>query len=232
MQSKLNGVRSASPSSQRASKGIGLILKMSHNLEILVNNFIPFLSSPLGVFVFVLIYIFWVSCLLPGSWLSMLSGFLYGTWLGSSVVFVGAFIGAHLTFYLGRTFLKEWAQKKVSNFPKIQIMEKAVKREGLKVILLTRLSPLFPFGLLNFTYGLSEIKVRDFTLGMIGILPGTILYCSLGSLALKISNFGDVLSGRSETSAFVWSLISILSTISVVILILRSTRKINQDSES
>ena len=205
---------------------------MSHNLEILVNNFIPFLSSPLGVFVFILIYIFWVSFLLPGSWLSMLSGFLYGTWLGSSVVFVGAFIGAHLTFYLGRTFLKEWAQKKVSNFPKIQIMEKAVKREGLKVILLTRLSPLFPFGLLNFTYGLSEVKVRDFTLGMIGILPGTILYCSLGSLALKISNFGDVLSGRSETSAFVWSLISILSTISVVILILRSTRKINHDSES
>ena len=205
---------------------------MSHNLESLVNNFIPFLSSPFGILVFALVYVFWVSCLLPGSWLSMLSGFLYGTWLGSSIVFVGAFIGAHLTFYLGRTFLKEWAQKKVSNFPKIQIMEKAVKREGLKVILLTRLSPLFPFGLLNFTYGLSEVKVLDFTLGMIGILPGTILYCSLGSLALKVSSFGDVLSGRSETSSFVWSLISILSTISVVILILRSTRTINQDSES
>ena len=162
----------------------------------------------------------------------MLSGFLYGTWLGSSVVFVGAFIGAHLTFYLGRTFLKEWARKKVSNFPKVQIMEKAVKREGLKVILLTRLSPLFPFGLLNFTYGLSEVKVRDFTLGMIGILPGTILYCSLGSLALKVSNFGEVLSGRSDASSFISSLISIISTILVVILVLRSTRKLNQDSQS
>ena len=203
---------------------------MSQNLEILVNNFIPFLSSSLGILVFALVYVFWVSCLLPGSWLSMLSGFLYGTWLGSLIVFVGAFIGAHLTFYLGRNFLKEWAQKKVSNFPKIQIMEKAVKREGLKVIFLTRLSPLFPFGLLNFTYSLSDVKVLDFTLGMIGILPGTILYCSLGSLALKVSNFGDVLSGRSETGSFIWSLISILSTILVVILILRSTRKINQDS--
>ena len=203
---------------------------MSNNLETLVNNFIPFLSSPFGILVFALVYIFWVSCLLPGSWLSMLSGFLYGTWLGSLVVFVGAFIGAHLTFYLGRTFLKEWARKKVSNFPKVQIMEKAVKREGLKVILLTRLSPLFPFGLLNFTYGLSEIKVHDFTLGMIGILPGTILYCSLGSLALKVSNFSSVLSGRSDTSSFIWSLISILSTILVVILVLRSTTKLNQDS--
>ena len=203
---------------------------MSNQLEILVNNFIPFLSSPLGIFVFVLVYVFWVSCLLPGSWLSMLSGFLYGTWLGSSIVFLGAFIGAHLTFYLGRTFLKEWAQIKLSNFPKIQIMEKVVKREGLKVILLTRLSPLFPFGLLNFTYGLSEVKVLDFTLGMIGIIPGTVLYCSLGSLALKVSNFGDVLAGRSETGSFIWSLISICSTILVVILILRSTRKINQDS--
>ncbi len=184
---------------------------MSNNLETLVNNFIPFLSSPFGILVFALVYIFWVSCLLPGSWLSMLSGFIYGTWLGSSVVFVGAFIGAHLTFYLGRTFLKEWAQK---------------------VILLTRLSPLFPFGLLNFTYGLSEVKVRDFTLGMIGILPGTILYCSLGSLALKVSNFGEVLSGTSDTSSFIWSLISILSTILIVILILRSIRKISQDSNS
>ena len=202
MQSKLNGVRSASPSSQRASNGIGLnSLTMSYNLETLVNNFIPFLSSPFGILVFALVYVFWVSCLLPGSWLSMLSGFLYGTWLGSLVVFVSAFIGAHLTFYLGRTFLKAWAQKKVSNFPKVQIMEKAVKREGLKVILLTRLSPIFPFGLLNFTYGMSEVKVRDFTLGMIGILPGTILYCSLGSLALKVSNFGEVLSGRSDTSS-------------------------------
>ena len=204
---------------------------MSLNLENLVNSLIPFLGSPFGILIFALVYVFWVSFLLPGSWLSMLSGFLYGTWLGSTVVFVGAFIGAHLTFYLGRTFLKEWAQKKVSNFPKVQIMEKAVKLEGLKVILLTRLSPLFPFGLLNFTYGLSEVKVRDFTLGMIGILPGTILYCSLGSLALKVSNFGAVLSGRSDTSSFIWSLISILSTILVVILVLRSTRKLNQDSQ-
>ncbi len=203
---------------------------MTNHLEILVNNFIPFLSSSLGIYVFALVYVVWVSCLLPGSWLSMLSGFLYGTWLGSAVVFVGAFIGAHITFYLGRTLLKEWAQKKLSNFPKIQLMEKAVKREGLKVILLTRLSPLFPFGLLNFTYGLSDVKVFDFTLGMIGILPGTILYCSLGSLALKVSNFADVLSGRSDTGTLISSLISIFSTILVVLLILRSTRIINQES--
>ena len=205
---------------------------MSNNLENLINNFIPFLSSSFGILFFALIYVFWVSCLLPGSWLSMLSGFLYGTWVGSLIVFVGAFLGAHLTFYLGRTFLRKWAQKQVLNFPKVQIMEKAVQREGLKVILLTRLSPIFPFGLLNFTYGLSEVKVRDFTLGMIGILPGTILYCSLGSLALKVSSFGEVLSGRSDTSSFIWSLISILSTILIVILVLRSTRKINQDSQS
>tara|TARA_B100000965_G_scaffold336706_1_gene303165 strand:- start:5700 stop:6320 length:621 start_codon:yes stop_codon:yes gene_type:complete len=203
---------------------------MSHKLEILVNNFIPFLTSPLGIFVFALVYVFWVSFLLPGSWLSMLSGFLYGTWLGSSIVFVGAFIGAHLTFYLGRTFLKEWAQKKISNFPKIKIMEKAVKSEGLKVIFLTRLSPLFPFGLLNFAYGLSEVRLLDFTLGMIGILPGTFLYCSLGSLALKVSSFGDVLAGRSDMSSFIWSLISIVSTILIAILIIRATKKDHQNS--
>ena len=205
---------------------------MTNKLELLINNFIPFLSSYLGIFVFILIYASWVTCLLPGSWLSMLSGFLYGTWLGSIIVFLGAFIGAHLTFYLGRTFLKEWAQNKVLNYPKIKIMEKAVKREGMKVIILTRLSPLFPFGLLNFTYGLSEVKAIDFTLGMLGILPGTILYCSLGSLALKVSSFGEVIAGKSSLNSFIWSLISIFSTILVIVLLLRSSRKIIQDSES
>ena len=205
---------------------------MTERLEILINNLFPFLTSPLGVFIFIFLYVLWVTFLLPGSWLSMLSGFLYGTWLGSLIVFIGAFLGAHLTFYLGRTYLKDWAQKKVSSYPKIQIMERAVKREGVKVIFLTRLSPLFPFGILNFTYGLSEVKVIDFTLGMLGILPGTILYCSLGSLALKVSNFGEVLSGRSSSDSFIWSVISIISTISVVVIILRSIRKINQDFES
>ena len=71
----LNGVRSSSSSSQRASNGIGLIYLqlMTQNIETLVNNFIPFLSSPLGILGFALVYVFWVSCLLPGSWLSMLS---------------------------------------------------------------------------------------------------------------------------------------------------------------
>ena len=75
MQSKLNGVRSSSSSSQRASNGIALIYLqlMTQNIETLVNNFIPFLSSPLGILGFALVYVFWVSCLLPGSWLSMLS---------------------------------------------------------------------------------------------------------------------------------------------------------------
>ncbi len=205
---------------------------MISNVDLFINNLSPFLISPLGVFIFIVLYALWVTCLLPGSWISMLSGFLYGTWLGGLIVFLGAFLGAHLTFYLGRTFLKDWAQKKVSTFSKIQSIEKAVSREGRKVVFLTRLSPLFPFGLLNFAYGLSDVKVLDFTLGMLGIIPGTILYCSFGSLALKISNFGDILSGRSNADSFIWSLISIISTILVVSLILRSTKKIYQDSES
>ena len=206
--------------------------EMIINLDLFIDKCSPFLMSPLGILIFIVFYALWVTCLLPGSWLSMLSGFVYGTWFGSLIVFLGAFLGAHLTFYLGRTFLKDWAQKKVSTFSKIQSIEKAVSREGSKVVFLTRLSPLFPFGLLNFAYGLSDVKVLDFTLGILGIVPGTILYCSLGSLALEISNFGDVVSGRSTTDAFIWSLISIISTILIVILILRSTKKISQDSES
>ena len=85
----------------------------------------------------------------------MLAGALYGTWLGSALVFVGACLGAVVVFLLGRSWLRDWALQRLDRFPKLQAVERAVSKEGLKLVLLTRLSPAFPFSLLNLAYGLS-----------------------------------------------------------------------------
>ena len=155
----------------------------------------------------------------------MLAGALYGTWWGSLIVFVGACLGAEAAFLLGRTWLRGWAMGRLEAFPKLQAVEQAVSREGLKLVLLTRLSPAFPFSLLNLAYGLSEVSLRDYTLGLIGIIPGTILFCGLGALAGDVARFGDVLSG--EADPFTWTLrvVGIAATVASVWLVGRAAQR-------
>ena len=196
-----------------------------------LQTLLPALQSPAGAIAFVPLYALWVTLLLPGVWASMLAGALYGTWWGSLIVFVGACLGAEAAFLLGRTWLRGWAQQRLAALPKLQAVERAVSREGLKLVLLTRLSPAFPFSLLNFAYGLSEVSLRDYTIGLIGILPGTVLFCGLGALAGDVARFGEVLSGEADPATWALRITGILATVAVVWLVGRAARQALQEAE-
>ena len=189
------------------------------------------LRSPAGALAFVPLYALWVTLLLPGVWASMLAGALYGTWWGSLIVFVGACLGAEAAFLLGRTWLRNWARRRLAAVPKLLAIEQAVSREGLKLVLLTRLSPAFPFSLLNFAYGLSEVSLRDYTIGLIGILPGTILFCGLGALAGDVARFGEVLSGEADAGTWALRIGGLLATVASVWLVGRAAQRALQGSE-
>ena len=193
---------------------------------------LPLLRSPLGLVLFVPLYALWVTLLLPGVWASMLAGALYGTWLGSGLVFLGACLGAELVFALGRSWLRGWARQRLEQFPKLQAVERAVSREGLKLVLLTRLSPAFPFSLLNLAYGLSEVSLRDYSIGLVGIIPGTVLFCGLGALAGDVARFGEVLAGEADPITWSLRVAGVLATVGVVVLVSRSARRALQDVES
>jgi uncharacterized membrane protein YdjX (TVP38/TMEM64 family) len=190
---------------------------------------LPLLRSPLGAVLFIPLYALWVTLLLPGVWASMLAGALYGTLWGSVVVFVGASLGAVLVFLLGRTWLREWARRRLEATPKLRAVEQAVSREGLRLVLLTRLSPAFPFSLLNLAYGLSEVSLRDYTIGLIGILPGTILFCGLGALAGDVARFSTVLSGEADPLTWTVRLLGLGATLAVVWLVNRVARRALRD---
>ena len=192
----------------------------------------PALQSPFGYIFFVLIYTLWVCFLLPGLWLSMLAGALYGTLLGSLLVFLGAFIGAEISFFLGRNLLRDWVQSRIIKIPRLHTLQKAVLSQGLKFIVLTRLSPAFPFSLLNFAYGLSKVKLIDYTIGLIAIIPGTILFCGLGSLAGDIASFKEILSNDSNPQLTLFKIIGLIATLGVVWLLARSSRLALQDIDT
>tara|TARA_Y100000589_G_C27182643_1_gene641425 strand:+ start:2586 stop:3191 length:606 start_codon:yes stop_codon:yes gene_type:complete len=200
---------------------------MSLLLDYLFNIF-SYLNSGLGILFFGFIYILIVIFILPASWLSLVAGFLYGQYLGSLIVFISAFCGATLAFFISKKFLYERIKKVISRFPRFSKLEKIVEKGGLRLIILTRLSPLFPFSLLNYFYGLNNISYRNFAIGLLSILPGTYLYCSLGSLA---NNLNDIRNMRFDNNLLTTTL-SIISTFLVIILLAKYAREVIEESEN
>ena len=109
------------------------------------------------------------------------------------------------------------------------VFEQAVSREGLKLVLLTRLSPAFPFSLLNFAYGLSEVSWRDYSIGLVAILPGTVLFCGLGALAGDVARFGEVLTGQADAGTWALRIVGLLATVASVWLAGRAARRVLAD---
>ena len=100
-------------------------------------------------------------------------------------------------------------------------MEKVVEKGGLKLIFLARLSPIFPFSILNYFYGLNNVKFRDFALGLLGIIPGTFLYCSIGSLAKSLQELKNV---QSPNNLYMTT-IGVVSTFLVVYFLAKYSRE-------
>src|SRR5262245_45259015 len=118
-----------------------------------------------GMAVFVLAYVVACVLLLPGLILTLGAGFAYGVAVGIPLVWVAANLGAAVAFLLGRTLARDRIAARVAGNPKFAAIDEAVGREGLKIVLLTRLSPAFPFNLLNYAYGLTRVSFRDYVVG-------------------------------------------------------------------
>ncbi len=198
-------------------------------LEGVIGNQIEFLTTPLGSILFIIFYALWVTFLLPGSWISMLGGFVYGSLIGSGFVFLGACLGAILTFWFGRKIFRNLIEKYFSLNPKFQLIQDSIESEGLKLIFLTRLSPAFPFGLLNLAYGFSKVSFNNFLIGLLAILPGTFLYCSFGSFASDISKFNEVISNQTSMQSLLFTIIGFISTLLVVVVFVRALKRILED---
>ena len=192
-----------------------------------IYNLAFFFNSGIGIIAFSFIYILVVLLILPASWLSLLSGFLYGSYIGSIIVFVSAFIGASVAFFISKSFFAEKLKKIFNRYPKLSVLEKVVKRGGLKLIFLARLSPIFPFSILNYFYGLNNIKFRDFAVGLFGIIPATFMYCSIGSLARSLQD----LKYLKSTNNVYLTLIGVGSTVLVLYFSAKYSREYFDDYE-
>jgi len=177
-----------------------------------------------GPLIFIALYILACVLFLPGSVLTLGAGVLFGVIKGSIIVSISSTLGATCAFLVGRYLARDWVAKKISANEKFQAIDEAVAREGWKIVGLTRLSPVFPFNLLNYAYGLTRVSLRDyFFASWIGMMPGTVMFVYIGSLAGEVAKLGT--EGRTRTSAE-WALyiVGLIATVAVTVIITRIAR--------
>jgi uncharacterized membrane protein YdjX (TVP38/TMEM64 family) len=172
------------------------------------------------------------ACLLflPGSPVTLFGGFAFGATLAglarvTACVSVGSTLGASLAFLVGRYLARGWIESRVAAHPRFRAIDVAVGKEGFKIVLLTRLSPAFPFNLLNYGFGLTGVSFRDYVAASwLGMLPGTILFVYVGSTTRQLA---DILAGKVEASAAqqVFFYVGLAATVLATVVITRVARR-------
>jgi len=171
----------------------------------------------------ILIGIYIVACVLflPGSVITLGAGAAFGVVEGSLTVSAGATLGAAAAFLVGRHLARDMIARKVEGNERFAAVDTAVGREGFKIVLLTRLSPVFPFNILNYAYGLTSVSFKDYFLGSwLGMIPGTIMYVYLGHAAKEAVGGGEKTTAEQ---ALFW--VGLLATIVVTVFVTRIARQ-------
>ncbi|MFW6457733.1 MAG: TVP38/TMEM64 family protein [Planctomycetota bacterium] len=174
-----------------------------------------------GAVVLGVVYIIGSLLLFPGSVLTMGAGFLYGLLKGTILVSLASTATACIAFIIGRTVGRGWVADKIKGNKKFSAVDDAVGQEGFKIVFLVRLSPLFPFTLQNYAFGLTDISFWKYALASwIGMLPGTFMYIYFGDAANTIVEIiaGEATMSTPQKISF-W--VGLFVTIGVVIFVTR-----------
>lgn len=178
-----------------------------------------------GVAVFFLAYVVSTVALLPGSLLTLAAGFAYGPFWGLLLASPASVAGATAAFVLGRTFLRDWASRRVGTSRAARAVDSAVEREAFKLVLLLRLSPLVPFNVLNYALSLSKVRLGTYVIAsFLGMLPGTVLFVNLGALAPAAAELAAGVSDAG-TAQHVLYLAGLGATVAVVVILTRAARR-------
>ncbi len=177
-----------------------------------------------GALIFVGSYLLLTVLLIPGSALTLGAGVVFGVIWGSLYAFIGATLGAIAAFLIGRYFARDWISKKIEDNSKFKAIDATVAKEGLKIVFLTRLSPVFPFVLLNYAFSVTDVSLRDYILGCAGMIPGTILYVYIGSLAGSLTTL-DTAAPSTQSAQWALRAIGLIATVAVTVYVSRIARK-------
>jgi uncharacterized membrane protein YdjX (TVP38/TMEM64 family) len=178
-----------------------------------------------GPIVFILGYAVATVAFIPGSLLTLAAGAIFGLVRGTVYTFLGATLGASAAFLVARYVARSAIERKIAGNPKFAAIDRAVGQEGFKIVALLRLSPVFPFNLLNYSLGLTKVRFLDYFLASIAMLPGTLLYVYYGTAAGSLAAVAGGAKTAKGTAYWVTLGIGLAATVIVTTFITRLAGK-------
>lgn len=137
-----------------------------------------------GYVAYVLVYVLFCVMLLPASLLTIGAGALFGFVKGSIVVVIGGTLGATASFLLARTVLRKKVEAMTAGNAKFRALDRAIAREGGRIVFLVRLAPVFPFAWINFAFGLTGVRTLSYVVAtFFGIIPLTLAFVYISAAA-------------------------------------------------
>ena len=184
-----------------------------------------------GPLVFIAGYAAATVAFVPGSLLTLAAGAIFGLGRGTLFVFFGSTIGASLAFLIARYLARSTIERRLENKPRFKRIDNAVAKQGRKIVFLMRLSPVFPFSLLNYALGLTKVRFVDYLIACLGMIPGTFLYVYYGK---ALGSLAAVAGGtQTEKGAADWALLAVglIATVAVTTVITRIAKRALQEAE-
>jgi uncharacterized membrane protein YdjX (TVP38/TMEM64 family) len=174
-----------------------------------------------GMVLYGIVYIAAVVLFVPGIVLTLGAGFLFGLGWGIVLVSIASTTAAALAFLIARYFARDGVERLAKRDARFEAIDRAIGKEGWKVVALLRLSPLVPFSLSNYLYGLTSVKFWSYVgTSWAAMLPATVLYVYLGAAGRTIGEGG-------RRSPWEWALLAVglAATAAVTILLTRVAKR-------
>lgn len=177
-----------------------------------------------GPIAFIAGYAVAVVAFVPASALTLAAGGIFGIWGGALYVFIAAMIGSTASFLVARYVARSAVESRIEGDKRFAAIDRAVGEQGRKIVFLLRLTPIVPFNILNYALGLTKVKVLDYVIAGIGMIPGTFLYVYLGYLATQTAAAaGD--GGNADVGKLVLQGVGLLATLAVTIYVTQIARR-------
>jgi uncharacterized membrane protein YdjX (TVP38/TMEM64 family) len=178
-----------------------------------------------GPIAFVAVYTLASVAFVPGSILTLIAGAIFGLGRGTLYTMIAATCGASVAFLVSRYAARGLVERRLGAHPKFAAIDRAVAREGRRIVFLLRLSPLFPFNLLNYALGVTSVRFVDYVAACAGMLPGTLLYVYYGKLAGDVARAAGGLTPERGAGYYAVLVLGLVATIAVTAYVTRLARR-------
>ena len=204
------------------------LLPLADRLQRLIDYFAGLGSWGIGLYA--IVYALAAILFVPGSALTIGAGVIYGLGRGFVAVSAGSTLAAAGAFLIARYLARDRVERWAARNPRFAAIDAAVGREGWKIVLLARLSPVFPFTLLNYLFGLTRVGFGPCLLASwIGMMPGTLLYVYLGFAGRAVAQAASGRVSRSPAEYAAWA-VGLVATLAVTVYVTRLARRALQES--